>query len=188
MRFFLVVKSGQDFEQYYGKGDFRMENTKMNRRLLLIRPHLDEIPAGGLPSGFSLRPLTGTEDADNWLALIRAAERLQRIESDTFTRAYGTDDRMISERVYFLLDSDEKPVGTVAAWQGSGERADWGRIHWLYILPEYQGKGLGRALLTFALHRLRELGHTRVYLTTDTGRPDAVHLYHALGFVEEEGS
>jgi predicted N-acetyltransferase YhbS len=46
--------------------------------------------------------------------------------------------------------------------------------------PEHQGKGMGRALLTRIIERLRHEGVGRFYLfATDAGFP----LYTSLGFV-----
>ena len=144
-------------------------------------PVLEALPFAPFPAGVMVRPLRNNEQA-HWLSLIRAAEPLAEIPNDQFERAYGTDPAQIAERIYFAVGPDGTPIGTIAAWFGVNEWRGWGRIHWLYVRPEWQGKGLGRALLVFALNRLRELGHTKVYLRTSTGRPGAIRLYESYGF------
>jgi GNAT superfamily N-acetyltransferase len=57
-----------------------------------------------------------------------------------------------------------------------------GRVHWMAILPEFQGRGLGKALLSTICHRLRELGHERAYLHTSAARIPAIKLYLKFGF------
>ena len=73
-----------------------------------------------------------------------------------------------------------------AATPSSMERglmnARWGRVHWMAIRPEFQGRGLGRALLTVICRRLRELGHERAYLHTSAARLAAIRLYLGFGF------
>jgi len=58
----------------------------------------------------------------------------------------------------------------------------WGRVHWMAMLPEVQGRGLGKALLTAICQRLRELGHERAYLHTSAARLPAIRLYLKFGF------
>ncbi len=58
-----------------------------------------------------------------------------------------------------------------------------GRVHWVALLPEVQGRGLARPLMTTVCRRLRALGHRRAYLTTAMNRPAAVGLYLKFGFV-----
>ena len=50
------------------------------------------------------------------------------------------------------------------------------------ILPEFQGRGLGKALLATICRRLRELGHERAYLHTSAARMAAIQLYLQFGF------
>src|SRR5262249_53251656 len=55
-----------------------------------------------------------------------------------------------------------------------------GSIFALFVLPDYEGKGLGSRLLEMALYWLREQGASRVWLTTG---PDT----KAAGFYERRG-
>jgi GNAT superfamily N-acetyltransferase len=51
-----------------------------------------------------------------------------------------------------------------------------------------QGKGLANPLMSIICHRLRELGHSRFYLTTSTARIPAINLYLKFGFQPEINS
>ena len=166
------------------EANMKMEAT--DTLILMVRPNLDQIPNAPLPAPFSLRPIQNASDAAQWLAVVRAAEALQTIPEDTFTRAYGSDWGKIAARVYLLYHGESGLVGTVAAWDGANAWQGWGRIHWLYLLPAYQGRGLGKAMLAFALQRLVALGHTNAYLKTSTGRPSALRLYENYGFIRQE--
>jgi ribosomal protein S18 acetylase RimI-like enzyme len=73
-------------------------------------------------------------------------------------------------------------VGTVTAWEGSFEGERMGRVHWLAVVPEEQGKGLGALLLSVACERLRLLGFERAYLVTSPLRTAAIRLYKRFGF------
>jgi GNAT superfamily N-acetyltransferase len=150
----------------------------------MIRPDLQGIPDAPFPAGLHARPL---EDGEGgiWTEVIRQSETFGAVRDGLYDREFGFDPEGARQRVYFAIDPDGAAVATVGAWYGTGDFRDWGRIHWVYILPGWQGQGLGRALLTFALHRLVELGHSRAYLTTSTGRPVAIRLYLRYGFVPD---
>src|SRR5947209_7785691 len=53
--------------------------------------------------------------------------------------------------------------------------------HWVAVRPEYQGRGLAKAALSYALTRLAEW-HERAWLATSTARPVAIKLYQSFGF------
>jgi ribosomal protein S18 acetylase RimI-like enzyme len=54
------------------------------------------------------------------------------------------------------------------------------------LLPDYRGKGLGRALMTAAITKARAQGLTRIELTVRAQNANAIALYKKLGF-ETEG-
>ncbi len=61
---------------------------------------------------------------------------------------------------------------------------DAGRIHWVAIRPEAQGKGLGKAAMSHALQELARW-HDRCYLVTSTERAAAITLYLKFGFLPD---
>lgn len=116
---------------------------------------------------------------------------------------------LLRERQCFVLDAGGKAIGTGTAWfggplaqavgndhprlaparspmHGESERnftgGRWGRVHWMAMLPEFQGRGLGKALMTTICRRLRDLGHERAYLHTSAARRPAIRLYLNFGF------
>ena len=56
----------------------------------------------------------------------------------------------------------------------------------LYVRQDVRGRGLGKALVSFALDRARERNAGFVQLTTQKGNAQARALYRRLGFVEDE--
>lgn len=59
------------------------------------------------------------------------------------------------------------------------------RIHMFGIVPEYQGKGFGKKLLSVGLRDLRDKGNKTVELTVDEANRPACALYESLGFKEK---
>jgi ribosomal protein S18 acetylase RimI-like enzyme len=82
-----------------------------------------------------------------------------------------------------LLAPDGQAIGTATAWfKDNFEGRRFGRVHWVAIVPEYQGRGLAKPLMSTICRRLQELGHDCAYLTTSTARLPAINLYRRFGF------
>jgi GNAT superfamily N-acetyltransferase len=76
----------------------------------------------------------------------------------------------------FVGYSGETPMSSVAVTRAGSTAGIW----CMATPPEHQGRGMGRALLTRVLDRLRADGVERFYLhATEAGRP----LYESIGFV-----
>jgi len=147
-----------------------------------LREHLDDIPQFALPPGYLLRGFQ-PGDEERWFRLQAAGDHLNEITRDLFQRQFGADETLLAERQYYLTDAGGSAIGTGTAWFNDNFQGEkFGRVHWLAVLPEHQGRGLGKALLTSLYRRLRELGHERAYLTTETVRLAAISLYLRFGF------
>ena len=57
-------------------------------------------------------------------------------------------------------------------------------VHWVAVRPAYQGRGLGKAMLSFTLNQLAQW-HDRAFLGTQTKRLAAIWLYLSFGFVPD---
>lgn len=122
-------------------------------------------------------------DIGLWTAIQRDAERYIDIADTLFTEQFGNDPRAIGERCFIITDPSGSGVGTISAWFDPDMLGrEWGRIHWLAIRPACQGKGLGRAALSFAMTELAKR-HDCAYLDTDIRRVAAVKLYLDFGFM-----
>ena len=106
------------------------------------RPTLDGLPEHPLPPGFSVtwfRP----GDEKKWLDIHCQAEEHVEISPKLFACEFGSDWEVLSRRQCYLLDDASQPIGTATAWFDDdyyGER--YGRLHWVAVVPEYQGRGL----------------------------------------------
>ena len=58
-------------------------------------------------------------------------------------------------------------------------------IRWIDVMPEYQGRGIGRDLLMQTLQYGVEHGAKRAFLAVDLENKNAVKLYESVGFVRE---
>jgi len=155
----------------------------MGNKIILWREHLEEIPNFLVPSGFSFRWYQ-TGDEQEWFRIQSAADKLNEITPELFARQFGNDKTALSQRQCYLVNSFGRAIGTGTAWFNDNfEGGRFGRVHWVAIVPEFQGRGLAKPLMSTICHRLRELGHDRAYLTTSTERLGAIRLYLSFGFV-----
>jgi GNAT superfamily N-acetyltransferase len=164
------------------------ENVQVNLPVRMVRDSLDVIPEYPLPDAYSVRWYQPGDEA-LWLEVQQKGERLIPITPELYEREFGDERELLCDRQCFIMNKDDQPVGTATAWLNRDYKGrDYGRVHWLAIIPSEQGKGLGNALLAITLHRLRELGHDRAYLVTSTARLPAIRLYTKFGFVPDIGS
>lgn len=153
----------------------------MDDRVIMERPDLENLPDFPLPPGFSLRPHR-PGDRETWLMVERDSETHSAITGEVYDREFGSDAAELSRRQLFLCQGDEA-VGTISAWHNPAYKdGTYGRIHWVAIRPAWQGRGLAKPMLAAALRRLKELGHAKAYLVTQSFRPVAIKLYESFGF------
>jgi len=84
--------------------------------------------------------------------------------------------------VFLETEAGERVATAMAWWEYSGLRRDpW--LHWVSVSPAYQGKGLGKAVVSAALCRMRAIeGDRDFYLHTQTWSHKAIGIYKLLGF------
>ena len=89
---------------------------------------------------------------------------------------------------YLVLEIDKRVVGFV--WYGKSSDQDFdncGEIIALYILKEYQGYGLGRALVEHAREELKKLGFNKFIIACLKGNPSNEFYKHIGGKYIKDG-
>lgn len=85
------------------------------------------------------------------------------------------------ERMTFYVYRSEGRVVGVAALQVESEET--GRVRWVYILPEFQRRGIGTALVRRVEAEARALGLYTLRVLTFGKAHWAVRFYERLGYV-----
>lgn len=80
--------------------------------------------------------------------------------------------------MFVCEDITDKPVATCFLWKAYNKI---NTIHWFKTLKEYEGKGLGRALLSYIMCSLNEDDYP-VFLHTQPSSFKAIGLYSNFGF------
>jgi len=79
--------------------------------------------------------------------------------------------------------ADGRPVGTVALPDLGGGVCEMKRM---FVVPEAQGHGLGRALVRRLIGEAKAIGYRAMRLDTGPLQHEALRLYSGLGFVRIE--
>ena len=99
---------------------------------------------------------------------------MNRIINDT----YRGDMDTFFRNTLFVCNMEGRPVATCSHWKAYGKI---NTIHWLKTLRAYEGKGIGRALLSAIMRRFDSKDYP-IYLHTQPGSFRAVKLYSDFGF------
>lgn len=155
---------------------------------LMIR-EATELPELNLPSGYEIRALRLGLDEAVWCQVRNAGfAKLKGGETPVTTEMVA---RMISSESHIeggemILYHGETPVGVVRGEKDEYEGSPIMSIGPLAIIPEYQGKGLGRSLLRAALKFAEENSYKRTILCVNAENDQAKSLYLQEGFRQAE--
>lgn len=81
---------------------------------------------------------------------------------------------------YYLVQSDEGPIGYFALAHNQNARSTL--LSKIYVLPEEQGKGVGKIMLSFVEARCLELDIHDMWLTVNRNNGSAIGFYQRHGF------
>ena len=134
-----------------------------------------------LPAEYIIRPCT-PEELDIWKAMHfddeAIASQYYSYMTEYFEQVYGSQRELFFRRCLFLCDNRNTPVGTCFVWKAYGAVTT---IQWYKIRQEYEGRGLGRALLSYVMKTVSPSEYP-VYLHTHPGCFRAIKLYTDFGF------
>jgi ribosomal protein S18 acetylase RimI-like enzyme len=134
-----------------------------------------------LPAGCEFEQVASPQAEVAWNQVVASTFDLPLFYGELFLKAskcFIHNGREPTSQVYalnFLLKQEGKPMGAASVFFGHGV-VDFYNVA---ILPEYQGKGLGRHLMLGCLQAIAARGRQEVVLNaTAAGQP----LYQSLGF------
>jgi GNAT superfamily N-acetyltransferase len=155
----------------------------------MIRETMTHLPVFPLPAGYRIRTYQ-RGDESFWAEIETAAGEFRSVEGALahFEKEYSNSLEELESRGFFLESKDGRAIGTATAWfNRECEDSDIGRLHWVGIHPDYQGRGLAKPLVGAAMERLAQ-SHNRAYLTTQTTSWIAVKVYLDFGFAPVPGT
>ncbi|MEO6876176.1 MAG: N-acetyltransferase [Opitutaceae bacterium] len=123
--------------------------------------------------------LTGLQESPTAFGASYAQEERMPAE-EMATRLAGTADRWV-----LGVFAEEELTGVIGFVRETGDKSRHKGFIWgLYVIPEFRGVGMGRALFAATLVRIDALpGFRNVRLSVVTSNHGALRLYEKFGFV-----
>ncbi len=155
----------------------RMEDSN----LFMMCRRLDQKALADLPEGYSVRNCR-KEEFSVWCEFPFDSQEDQiayrSYMEQYFQNVYAPKGERFWECCLFVCDERDVPVGTGFLWEAYENVTT---LHWLKVKKEYEGRGIGRGLLSYLL---RDLSKDRfpVFLHTQPGSFRAIKLYSDFGF------
>jgi GNAT superfamily N-acetyltransferase len=149
--------------------------------LFMMCERLDPDALAPLPSGYTIRS-SRPDELDVWKAFPfdtpEEAAANEQFMTDFFATVYGGREDEFFARTKFVCDEQDVPIATCMIWKSYGELTT---VHWFKVLLPYEGRGLGRGLLSELMQSVAPEDYP-VYLHTQPGSYRAIKLYHDFGF------
>lgn len=155
---------------------------------LLVKENISEYHLN-LPEGYAIRPMVPGKDEAVWCA----------VRNEAFAHLAGSETPMTVEIIHertqaadylengaLILYHGDRPVGVVQGLDDEYDDAPIMCIGPLAIIPEYQGRGLGRMMLRASINYAAQHGYTRTVLCVNGENERAKRLYLHEGFHEAE--
>ena len=147
----------------------------------MICPTLNREAISELPSGFHVRNCR-RDELTIWKHMPfddpETAGEHESFMTAYFERVYSNQEELFFQKTLFVCNKQDKPIATCMLWKAYGE---FNTIHWLKVLKNYEGKGLGRALFSIIMKDLKPEDYP-VYLHTQPESYRAIKLYSDFGF------
>lgn len=137
-----------------------------------------------LPQGYAFKPFE-PGDERVWSEIMVAVGEFDTKEeaSEYFEANYLPYPEALRSRAFFIVDTSGACVATLTNWWNYTGEIREPSVHWVGVLPEHQGLGLGKAIVFEGMRRMIELeGDRNFYLHTQTWSYVAISIYRKAGY------
>ena len=149
--------------------------------LFMMCENLNEDALAAMPDGFYTR-LCRKDELDIWKTIHfdsdADAKEYCSFMTKYFEENYEKKADVFWNSCLFVCNQSDTPVGTCFSWKAYESITT---IHWYKIIKAYEDKGLGRALLSEVMSKLKPSDYP-IYLHTQPSSYRAIKLYSDFGF------
>src|SRR5690625_5033457 len=158
-----------------------LEEYVPDKNIFMMCQKLKNEALNKLPKAFYVRNCKKSE-LDTWKAIhfdtYELATEYYDFMTEYFNQVYLPKGDLFYHSCIFVCNEDDKPIGTCFLWKAYD--TIW-TLQWFKVLKGYEGKGIGRALLTIVIKRLSESEYP-IFLHTHPSSYRAIKLYSDFGF------
>ena len=105
-------------------------------------------------------------------------DRIDAVVTEQFDEVPGGDGTV----ALVAADGEEGETETVVGFAAGVRDGDAGEMRWLFVDPEYRGRGIGTALFEAALERLRDGGATHIRAATLEANTEGSRFFERFGY------
>ncbi len=152
--------------------------------VIMRRPKGTSCPSPELAGGFSIQDFQ-PGDEEHWARIETSAGEFEHRDHAIalFRKEYLSCASEVPRRTIFLADSKNAKIGTLTNWWAYRGRTRDPWLQWIAVVPEFQGRGLGKALIFEGIKRMIEIeGDRDFFLPTQTWSYTAISIYLKAGF------
>lgn len=158
--------------------------------LEMVRPHLDDIPDAPLPEGVVVRPIEEGDHRKVWNASKEMFMHQQWSSEQAWDEAHFDEWRRsprFMPRLWQIAWEGDRVIGSVQSFISEQENRTLdrkrGHTEAIFVVPEWRGRGLAKALIAKSLLRLREEGMEEATLDTEAENiHEAFRVYEGMGY------
>ncbi|MCL2473322.1 MAG: GNAT family N-acetyltransferase [Alphaproteobacteria bacterium] len=163
----------KDHETFCRKGIGEIYETigSLNLFMQCDAPNRDAFRS--LPDGYSFR-LCRRDELEIWKRVVVEEAYIDNV-TDFYEKIYAQHEDEFFQCCMFVCNAADKPVASTLIWKSYGLI---NTVGWFRVLPEYEGKELGRALLS----EIFKTAQFPIYLHTQPTSARAIKLYSDFGF------
>ncbi len=158
-----------------------MEEQIPDKNLFMMCRKLENDAVTELPKDLYVRYCRKNE-LDTWKAIhfdtSKLATEYYDFMTEYFNQVYLPKGDLFYHSCIFVCNEDDKPIGTCFLWKAYN--TIW-TLQWFKVLKGYEGKGIGRALLSVVMKRLSQCEYP-IFLHTHPSSYRAIKLYSDFGF------
>ncbi len=158
-----------------------MEKEIPDKNLFMMCKKLNTSALAELPDGYYVRTCR-RDELDIWKKMPfddeKTAEQYSDFMTKYFNDVYASKEDLFFKKCLFVCDENNAPIGTCFAWKAYDKITT---IHWFKVVKEYEGLGIGRALLSIVMKSIPENEYP-VFLHTHPSSFRAIKLYSDFGF------
>lgn len=153
-------------------------------RVILKRKPGAPLPPVLLPQGYSF---VTYQDGDEqvWGEIETSAGNFDKVDDAVayFCKEFIPYLDEVKRRTIFIQKQDGEKVANFTAWWGYTENRRYPFMRWVSVKSNYQGLGLGKAIIAEGVRLMVELeGDCVMYIPTQTWSHKAIKLYRWAGF------